>query len=242
MVTEQMIEDPKKAGIPDFLQTQNRRPLTPEQQAADAAATAAAQAALGSVTSTFKKLAELQAAAATERFEALNRKKAKKKISQQAQGTWVPGCSWDPKRGRFTHPTATWNGAKWVSKAGPAAASAATSAPQPGESEVAKKSKAKKKASPKSGEGRDVSRPCGLVSDFGQVRDGTARATVVKMGLSGCTVDALAKEIGKDRATVMTHLFCLNRDCAIGYEVEDGKLSITLPGSKTKADIIKKAA
>lgn len=87
---------------------------------------------------------------------------------------------------------------------------------------------------------RDVSRPAGKVGDFKTVRSGTARATVVEMAGkgSGAHVDDIAKAIESDAKTVMTHLYCMSRDCAFGYDVKNGKASMVFPGSKTWKDAI----
>lgn len=91
---------------------------------------------------------------------------------------------------------------------------------------------------------RDVSQPAGKVADFKQVRDGTARAAVVSMAgrASGASIEDIAKAIGSDRKTVLTHLFCMNRDCAYGYGVVGDKATMTFPGSNTWKDAIKPAA
>lgn len=234
-----MTDDPKKAGVPPFLQVQNRRPPTAAEQAAvDAFFSRPAGAVASSVKTEAdaRAAAEIAAALKREKEEAFMKRLGRAKARSGREGRWVPGCRWDAARGRWIHPAARWDAAlgQWIQTSG----AAAEAAPRTGETSVAKEKKQKKAP----GEGRDVKRPCGLVSEFGQVREGTARATVVKMGLKGCTVESLANAIGKDRATVMTHLFCLNRDCAIGYEVAGGRLSITLPGSKTLEDAIKPAA
>lgn len=137
----------------------------------------------------------------------------------------VPGSRWDVNTSRWVHPglPAITTGVCEVSE---------------------KKSKTKAKRAPReNGVTRDVSRPVGLVGAFAPVRAGTARATVIAMGAKGThTVDAIAAKIGKERTTVMAHLFYLNRDCGIGYDVVDGKLTVKFPGSKTVEDAIKPAA
>jgi len=88
-----------------------------------------------------------------------------------------------------------------------------------------------------------IGAPKGKVEDFRPVRAGTARAKVVELSGGGKTLAQIAARIGKDRKTVLAHLFCLNRDCGVGYDVgEDDRVTLTLPGSKTLEDAIKQAA
>lgn len=91
---------------------------------------------------------------------------------------------------------------------------------------------------------RDVSRPVGKVADFRTVRAGSARSVVIEMAGkgSGAMVDEIAEAIDSDRKTVMTHLFCMARDCGFGYEVKGGKVSLQFPGSNTWRDAIKAPA
>lgn len=116
---------------------------------------------------------------------------------------------------------------------------------QEGETELAKTKKAKAEKKPRAktnGAGREVGKPAGLVADFGSVREGTDRAKVLKLMDGSKTAAQIAKAIEKDEKTVMTVAYCLHRDCAIGYKVEDGKLLALYPGQKTFEDALKKAA
>jgi hypothetical protein len=240
IMATQLVDNPRKAGIPAFLQTENRRPLTAAEQARVGQFLKAAPPK--TVGASFKKLSEVKAAEDDARFAKLKRLGDVRRERERAQGKWVPGCSWDVKRSRWVHPTSKWNGTRWVSKQSTETASQ-TAAAQPGEGKEAMSKKAKKKAEPKNGTGRDVSKAPGLVADFKQVREGTARHTVTTMGASGKhTADEIAKEIGKDRVMVMNYLFCLSRDCGYGYEVMGGKVKVTFPGSKTVKDVVKPAA
>jgi hypothetical protein len=144
------------------------------------------------------------------------------------EGRYVPGSYWDMRHGRWVHPALA------DKKAPP------QTNHQPGETDMAK-TKAKKKEA--NGGGRRIGQPAGKVGNFVPVRAGTARAKIVALGAKGdLTVAAIAARIGKDRKTVLTHLFCLNRDSAIGYRVKDDRVELSFPGSKTAKDAIKVAA
>lgn len=113
-----------------------------------------------------------------------------------------------------------------------------------GESDLSangKPKKAKAGGKPREKSTREVGKPAGLVSDFGQVREGTDRAKILKAMDGSRTTAALAKLIDKDEKTVMTIAYCIHRDCGIGYKLEDGKLLAIYPGSKTFEDALKKA-
>ena len=136
---------------------------------------------------------------------------------------YVPGSRWDTSRARWVHPGLD--------------AKINSAAPVQETVMAEKKDKTKKEpAAP-----RVIKGDVGKVADFKPVRAGTARAKVVKMGAGGDkSVAQIASAIDGDRKTVLTHLFCMNRDCAIGYEVtDDGKVVLTFPGSKTIDDAIK---
>lgn len=118
---------------------------------------------------------------------------------------------------------------------------ASAEAKEPEMATKTKKEKKEKKAKA-NGEGRVIGKPAGLVADFRQVRDGTDRQKVLKLMDGTKTVSQIAKAIDKDEKYVLTAAYCLNRDSAIGYGIEDGKLLATYPGSKTYEDAIKPAA
>ncbi len=89
---------------------------------------------------------------------------------------------------------------------------------------------------------RDLSQAPGLVSEFKQVRPNTIRSAIVETAgkAGGATVDAVLKASGlADRKSLMSHLFCLNRDCAHGYKLTGDKVALTFPGSQTWRDAVR---
>lgn len=162
------------------------------------------------------------------------------KAVRGSEGRWFPGARWDPTNARWTHPQLNQESKLCDGPVQPGAESVTPAPAATGGHTMAKKAKAKKEpAAP-----RKIGAPKGKVEDFHPVRAGTARAKVVELGLAGDkTVAQIASRIGKDRKTVLTHLFCLNRDSGIGYDVgEDDRVTVTLPGSKTLEDAIKQPA
>lgn len=86
-------------------------------------------------------------------------------------------------------------------------------------------------------------KPAGRVADFKQVRAGTDRAIVLKMMDGKHTTASIAKAIEDTEQKVLAHAYCLARDCAIGYKLNDeGKLEALYPGNKSFADAIKPPA
>lgn len=88
---------------------------------------------------------------------------------------------------------------------------------------------------------KDTSKPAGKVGDFRQIRPGTARATIVEMTGkgSGASIEAVAQAIDTTPGHVLAHLHCINRDCAYGYEVKNGRVTMSFPGSRTWRDAIR---
>ena len=88
------------------------------------------------------------------------------------------------------------------------------------------------------------SREPGSVSDFRRIRGGTDRAAVLKLMNGTMSPEQIAKKLGGEKFTaryVMAHVYCLRRDCGIGYELNDrGKLVALYPGDKTYRDTVKK--
>ena len=90
------------------------------------------------------------------------------------------------------------------------------------------------------GEKKSKAHPAGKAADFRPVRAGTARARVVEAATrAGATLASVAAHAGVDRRTLMTHLFCLGRDCAIGYELDGEGVKLLFPATLTAADAIK---
>ena len=293
-----MIDDPKKSGIPPFLQTQNRVPLTPAQEARLDALLARPLPTVAESSLTDRDraaMAELAAASLTTheaRKTDVVMRMGVRRARLEREGKFIPGARWDVNRGRWVHPALDQEGAvasqmkdcvekynqlvvrarerglnflpvkKFESVAvaerriaaliemmsqpqdslqstGPEVQTGpqSTSGHQPEQQE---ESVAKKTKKARTNGGLEAAKPAGLVADFHPVRAGTTRAKVVQS--SGSTVGEIARKIGKDRRTVLAHLFCLNRDCAIGYEVNNDKVTLSFPGSKTLRDAIKERA
>ena len=87
---------------------------------------------------------------------------------------------------------------------------------------------------------RAVGKPAGRPEDFRPVRSGTARAKIVSQIPTDVPVkiDTVVQVTGIDRKTLMVHLACLHRDCAIGYEVDGDGVRLVLPEGKTTADAV----
>jgi hypothetical protein len=75
---------------------------------------------------------------------------------------------------------------------------------------------------------------------FKSARAGTTREAVIRS--SGLTLAAIAHKIGRDRKTVLAHLFCLNRDCGVGYRVEGDVVTLIFPKGKTVDDAVRAKA
>lgn len=90
---------------------------------------------------------------------------------------------------------------------------------------------------------RGVGKPAGKVSDLRLIREGTDRAKVLKLMTGRHTSAQIAQETGLDEKKVGTIIFCLSRDCGIGYKFgEKGQVEAIYPGDKGYKDVIKKAA
>jgi hypothetical protein len=107
--------------------------------------------------------------------------------------------------------------------------------------------KAKKTAAPKAkGNGvnggfrTNYGKPAKRVDEFRPVRAGTDRAKLIEELDSGkCKVPQMANKY----KALSTMLLCMNRDCGIGYHVdEDLVITLKYPGSKTLEDAIKQPA
>jgi len=101
---------------------------------------------------------------------------------------------------------------------------------------------------PANGNPRVERKPAGLVANFRQVREGTDRQRVLKLMNGTKSPEQIATHLemvadgGKpDVKKVLTIAYCINRDSAIGYRInESGKLEAVYPGSKTYEDAVKK--
>ena len=80
------------------------------------------------------------------------------------------------------------------------------------------------------------------VSEMRQVRAGTNRAKILKLGDGTRTVASIAKACDITEQNLVSHAYCLHRDCGLGYSLGDGKLTIIYPGQRTIDDVIKAAA
>jgi hypothetical protein len=89
-------------------------------------------------------------------------------------------------------------------------------------------------------------KPAKAVAEFKPVRAGTDRAVVLKMAAvkSTASLETIAKELKCEPKYIAVHLYSLNRDSGIGYEVDAaGGIELKFPGSKTVKDaIVQKAA
>lgn len=103
---------------------------------------------------------------------------------------------------------------------------------------AAKKPAAEKKAKAKSTDGK----PAKAVAEFKQVRDGTVRQQILKLMDGKHTAETIGEKLGKEAGLINSHIFCLWRDCGIGYTFADGKVTAVYPGSKTYKDAIKAPA
>ena len=118
--------------------------------------------------------------------------------------------------------------------------------PDHGVSSVAGKKAAKAEAAAKKAADKAAKVPGGkaaagqdpVPSKFKSVREGTFRATLLRAMDGTKTVAEIAAESGKAASLVLSHAFCLTRDCGIGYSTKDGKLTVVFPEGKTIADAI----
>ena len=139
MIDRALTDDPKKAGIPPFLQVQNRRVLTAEEHArvnAWLAKPSTASAALGHD----EWLARLQAGRARDAavaatlmvdkkqqsLDGLRSRTAAARERIEREGKHVPGCIWNAAAGRWAHPAAVRDGTRWISKSADAGTTGAT--------------------------------------------------------------------------------------------------------------------
>jgi hypothetical protein len=73
-------------------------------------------------------------------------------------------------------------------------------------------------------------------------KEGSVRASVIKLMTGEHTVEEIAKRAKVSVADVKAHLHCTARDCGIGYDLKDGKVTALFPAGKTMADAVKPAA
>lgn len=107
---------------------------------------------------------------------------------------------------------------------------------------AAKKSKPAVKRSAAKSEGgkREIGKPAKSVAELKMTRDGTDRAMMIRLAAKpGATLDSLAKALKWTTAYVLVNLYSMNRDVGLGYEVNDGRVILIFPGSKTVKDVIK---
>lgn len=103
------------------------------------------------------------------------------------------------------------------------------------------RSSTNKKSRSPVGEKKNKSHPAGKAADFRLVRAGTARARVIEAASAeGATLETVARAAGVDRKTLMAHLHCLGRDCAIGYETDGEAVRLLFPEGKSAAGAIKR--
>lgn len=89
---------------------------------------------------------------------------------------------------------------------------------------------------------RGGGQPAGKVSEFKPVREGSIRHGILKLLNGRHTAEDIAKEMKSKATTVSSHIFCLKRDCGIGYEIsEDGKVTALFPTGKTMKDAVRPA-
>ncbi len=94
-------------------------------------------------------------------------------------------------------------------------------------------------AAPKAGK-MVQGKPAGKVADFKQVRAGTVRDKLLHAMNGTMTPEEIAEQIGSTPQLVVSHAYCLHRDCAIGYEFLEGrKLRALYPANRTIEDAIK---
>lgn len=227
---------PEDLSIPEFLRIKNRRgtgmihrataapqPIVPwpspsERYAREHLPPAEAEAVIARDRADRERYTEQRS----------SRQEAQKRLqvarARDPRNKKLPGSRWDTTLCRWVHP-----------------ALEKIKAQKTGETTMAK---TRKKAAPAEKKGRQISRAAGLVEDFAAVRAGTVRAQIIKLATEHSrTIDKIAELAETDRKTVLTHLFCMNRDCAIGYAVDDTDVvTLKFPGSKTAEDAVKAPA
>lgn len=80
--------------------------------------------------------------------------------------------------------------------------------------------------------------PAKHASEFKPVREGTFRATLLRAMDGTKTVAEIGAANHKENALVLSHAFCLTRDCGIGYDFVDGKIRALFPHGKHLSDAI----
>lgn len=90
-------------------------------------------------------------------------------------------------------------------------------------------------------------KPAKPVTEFGQVRSGTARYEILKMMseerdgvIVGDDVAHIALAVGVSNIRVLQHAYCLWRDIGVGYRLNKaGRLTAIYPPNKTFSNAIK---
>lgn len=168
-----------------------------------------------------------------------------KEVAKVAENATVPGVSTpEPAEGEpapilpaNTDPSTVETPSTSPTSDVAAEPSAETTQQTEGEQDMAKKTKkAKTERTP-----RQNKKPAKKVSEFRQVREGTARAKVLEQLASGKrTVAQIAGSLGLTTAQISTHMFCLWRDCGIGHDTDEkGIVSVIFPGEKSLKDALK---
>lgn len=104
--------------------------------------------------------------------------------------------------------------------------------------DMAKKAKKTKKVS----KPREHGKPAKKVSDFKQVREGSVRASILKLMDGTHTAEKIGEMVKQTTTMVNAHAYCLWRDCGIGYHVDEaGKLKALYPTGKSYKDAVKKS-
>jgi hypothetical protein len=129
-----------------------------------------------------------------------------------------------------TETTATENDMATKAKAKKAKKTSARKAATPS------KPKTAKKRSPAKG------KSAGKVAEFAQVREGTTRQKILHLMTGKHNAQQIADKLSIPASLVSSNVYCLWRDCAIGYSYgENGELTALYPTGRGYADAVKKA-
>jgi hypothetical protein len=115
------------------------------------------------------------------------------------------------------------------------------STPQQKEVAVATAARKKTIVRAKTAEGRQFGKPAKVLAEFRQIKDGTARAHVLKLMDGRHTADQIASRVGIEKTVVKLHAYKLWSDCGIGYEIVNDKMTALYPKGKSYEAAIKKA-
>lgn len=108
---------------------------------------------------------------------------------------------------------------------------------------VVERTPKERRTSTRAAKGEPRGKPPAAATEFKPIRAGTIRDQLISFMDGTMTAAQIADKIGKTPANTSSHIFCLWRDCGIGFQYDaDGKISVVPPEGMSAGELVQRAA